>query len=137
MSVEDCLHEGKMRRSSPDIQLAKSMLSMSNLRLEFLNKQVIDDKNASILMSEYYEALREVFEAIMSIKGFKSYSHECITHFIKEILKEDVISEKFDRYRKIRNRINYYGKQVSKNETENASKEIKKIISILKNKYKF
>ena len=42
---------------------------------------------------------------------------------------------KFDRLRKIRNKINYYGQLVSVEEAKENIKEIKEIIDSLTNKY--
>mgnify|MGYP001560886570 FL=1 len=85
-------------------------------------------------MTNYYDVLRSILEAISSIKGYKIYSHEAFTSFLKE-LKEETLSRKFDRFRKIRNSINYYGKDISVEETRENIKEIKNMIQILIKKY--
>ena len=54
--------------------------------------------------------------------------------FIKE-KGEDVIALKFDRFRKIRNRINYYGKDISIEEVKEYVPEILIMIKELKEKY--
>ena len=132
MTWKDCLDENKARGASPDTALARAMVEMSGLRLDFLKSQKIDEKNASIIMSEYYEAMREVCEALISMKGYKVYSHECITFFLREVVGEDRIADIFDRYRKIRNKINYYGKKVGAAETMAAADEIKSTMSQLR-----
>ena len=135
MVWSDFIAKGVVRKVSVDMELSKSLVKMSNSRIEFLKKQIIADNSASILASEYYEALREVCEAIFAAKGFKVYSHEAITSFIKEILMDDNSAYIFDRYRKIRNSINYYGKQIGKEEARKASIEIPKLIEFFKSKY--
>ncbi len=124
-----------VRKATPDLELAKSLIKMSDARLQFLQKQEIDSSSASVIASEYYEAVREVCEAILAVRGFKVYSHEVITSFLSEILKDDYSSATFDRYRKIRNGINYYGKQIAREEAEKASSEIRQLIKSLKSKY--
>ena len=78
--------------------------------------------------------MRSILEAVSIIKGYKIYSHEAYTYFLQEI-KEDLISVKFDRFRKIRNSINYYGKDISIEETKENISEIKKMINLLIKKY--
>ena len=51
--------------------------------------------------------------------------------FLKEILKEPLISRKFDRYRKLRNGINYYGNEIEIITVEDALGEIPKILKYL------
>ena len=85
-------------------------------------------------MSNYYDILRSVLEAISSIDGFKIYSHEAFTFFLKD-KNELNVANKFDRYRQIRNKINYYGKEISIEETKENTQDIEKIIEYLIGKY--
>ncbi len=135
MSWEYFIEKKVVRKATPDTELAKSLVEMSERRLVFLQKQEIDNSSASIVASEYYEAVREICEAILAVKGFKVYSHEAITSFLLEVLKDDYSAATFDRYRKIRNGINYYGKQIAKEEAEKASSEIRLLVKSLKSKY--
>ena len=129
---KECMDEGKVRTASIDKGMSLSLIEMSDNRMDFLESQKISDRNASIIMSEYYEAMREVCEALITLKGFRCYSHECITFFIKEILEQEEIAIIFDRYRKVRNKINYYGKKVKPDFALQGKEDIKNIISELK-----
>ena len=132
---EDFLKSGKVRKAAPDIALAKSLISMSVSNLLFVSGNTITDKNASPILVNYYEALREICEAICVKNGFKVYSHEAFTSYLKEFLKEDRIAEAFDRLRKLRNGINYYGEQVSAGEAIASARDVKFLIETLKKKY--
>ena len=59
------------------------------------------------------------------------FDHLSITYFLKEIINKDEIAKKFDRLRKIRNGINYYGEDLNLETVEEALKEIPKIIKEL------
>jgi hypothetical protein len=56
---------------------------------------------------------REILEALALKNGFKIYNHECFCSFLKELCKEEKFSNEFNEFRKIRNQINYYAKEVS------------------------
>lgn len=129
---EECIRKETARKAAVDNELAKSLLKMSQRRISFISTVKLSDLNAPIILSESYEALREVCEALLAVKGYKVYSHECITAFLKEGLKDDWIAAGFDRYRKIRNSINYYGNIVTKEETLKGLKDINEIIEKLK-----
>lgn len=131
MLWEECLRREIARKSTKDKELANSLLKMSERRISFIEKINIDDLNAPIILTECYEALREVCEAILAVKGYKVYSHECITSFLKEILKEEILAEEFDRYRRIRNLINYYGISIAKEEAVKGFEEIRQLINKL------
>jgi hypothetical protein len=114
--------------------LIKSLTKNAAQDLSFLETLKINENSSRKIMSNYYEVLRSILEAISSKKGYKIYSHEAFTYFLKEI-GENLFSIKFDRYRRIRNSINYYGKSISMEETKENIKEIKKMIEKLVIKY--
>lgn len=132
---EDFIKNGKVRKGEPDIALAKSLVAMSASHFTFISAIKITEQNASPVLVNYYESLREICEAICARNGFKVYSHEAFTNYLKEKLNEERIAETFDRLRKLRNGVNYYGEQVNSAETEAAAKEIKVVNEILKKKY--
>lgn len=132
---EDFIKTGKVRKCQPDISLAKSLVAMSHKNLTFANSITLTDDNASPVLVIYYEALRELCEAICAKEGLKVYSHEAFTSFLKERLKENILAQKFDRLRILRNGVNYYGNSVGKTEAHGAAKDTKEIIQELKNKH--
>ena len=85
-------------------------------------------------MTNFYDVLRSILEAVSAIKEYKIYSHEAYVYFLQEI-GEELLAIKFDRFRRIRNSINYYGKDISIEETKENIFEIKKMINILIRKY--
>ena len=134
MKFSDFIEEGKVRKGTSDLQKVKSLIITSNNHINSIKDLEINETTAQTIMVIYYEALREIVEGLCLKEGFKVYSHEAFTYFLKE-KEELVISNKFDSYRKIRNSINYYGESISVEEAKNHKEEIIKIISQLKNKY--
>ena len=108
MTFEDFIAENKVKKTVVDTEKIKALVSNSEAYLESLSRIKIDKINSSLIASSYYESLRMIIEAIALKYGYNVYSHEAFTTFIYEILQEDLISKKFDRLRKIRNRINIF-----------------------------
>ncbi len=75
--------------------------------------------------------LREYCEAIGYLRGYKFLDHESIGYFLRDILKEQSVSMKFDRYRKLRNGINYYGEDIDIETVKEAIIEVPKLIKEL------
>ena len=134
MKFEDFIEKGLVRKTSKDKSLVRALLQNSKKDIEFLNGLKINEKSVRKIMTNFYDVLRSVLEAVSVIKGYKIYSHEAYIYFLKEI-KEDLLAIKFDRFRRIRNSINYYGKDISIEETKENIYEIKKMINILIKKY--
>lgn len=134
MKFEDFIEQGKVRKGSPETSKVKSLLEISNNHLLFLKNQQIDEISAGSILVTYYEALREVIEAICLKDGLKVYSHEAFTYFLKE-KGEDSTAIKFDNLRKLRNSVNYYGEKVNASEVKAAKEEIIEMIKELKSRY--
>lgn len=134
MNFQDFIKKGDVRKAGIDKVLAKSLLNTSKNDLLFFNNLKIDKNSARKIVSNCYDILRSILEAISALEGYKIYSHEAFTYFLKE-KNEDALSIKFDRFRKIRNSINYYGKSIEVKEAEDIVKDIKAMINLLINKY--
>ena len=93
----------------------------------------MDDVTATSKFSLAYESLREALEALAIKKGYKIYNHECYTYFLKEIIRESEKSDEFDSIRKIRNAVNYYGKELKPKQAEDLIKRIRNLRSFVLN----
>lgn len=113
MNWEECKKRGIVKEKTPRTEQIKSLINSSRKKFISYEQLKINSDTASSKVSLLYDSLRIILEALAIKKGFKIYSHDCITYFLKEVLNEEEISEKFDKYRIIRNGFNYYGEDVS------------------------
>ena len=102
------LNEGKAKKILPNKIRATSLLKSSIEAIETAKLIPLNTKTSKTILRELYEGLREYCEAIGLLHGYKFLDHESITYFLRDLLKEPIYN-KFDRYRKLRNGINYYG----------------------------
>lgn len=134
MKFDDFVVKGQARKVSKDMALAKSLLKMADQDTGYLKGLVVNEISARKLVSNYYDVLRSILEAIAILDGYKVYSHEAFTYFLK-YKGEPILAEKFDRFRKIRNGINYYGKDIGVEEAKENIKDIVRLIFELRAKY--
>ena len=134
MNLQDFINKQQVRKATKDISLAKSLLLNAKSDIEFLDRLEIDTISARKIMCNYYDVLRSILEAITALDGYKIYLHEAFTFYLKG-KGENVFAEKFDRFRKIRNGINYHGKGISIEEAKENKDQIKKLIGLLIEKY--
>ena len=109
---EDCKKRRFAKEVSLDEPLIDSLLFSSKNKFLSHEKLPLDEVTSSTKISILYESLREILEALAITKGYKIYNHECFSGFLKEICGNGEFSKIFDRFRKIRNRINYYGEVI-------------------------
>ena len=132
MDWKECNIKKLVKKINIDDNLIKSLLNSSQNKLISAKRLDMDETACSSIISLCYESLREVLEALAIKRGLKIYNHECYTPFLKEVINKEEISIKFDKFRKIRNRINYYEKEIGVEETENIKKEIIILIKQIK-----
>ena len=124
---DQSLAEGYVKRIPISTLRAKSLIKSAEEAIATAKDIPLKEGKLKSIFRELYEGLREYCEAMGYLKGYKFQTHEVITHFISDILKEENISKKFDRYRRLRNGINYYGESIAKETVQEALEEIPKI----------
>ncbi len=134
MDLTECKNKGLVKETRPDRNLLDSLIKSSSKKIKTVDLIELNSDSAASKISLAYDALRELLEALAIDKGFKIYNHECYSSFLKEILNESQIAVKFDSLRKIRNNLNYYGKEIEIEEAKSVLKEIKDLIKKIKTK---
>lgn len=134
MDFQSYINENKVIKGEKDFQKSKALIKISENNLKYLATLPVNDSLASTILVSCYEALRQTLEAMCLLEGYKVYSHEAYTSYLRE-LNEISISEKFDRLRKLRNGVNYYGKSVSRIVAKNAKIDVILVRSLLIEKY--
>ena len=135
------LNVGYVKKKTPDSEEAKALLEKAKNRLEYTKSREVNDKTSQFVLEDSYESIRESAQALMSIKGFKPYSHEATIAFIKELYSSDFNEEevyKFDRFRQLRNDSVYKAKPVINEDAKSsvlfAVEFINKVNLLLKSK---
>jgi hypothetical protein len=113
MDWEECRSKFIVKKVKPDKDMIESLLRSSDNKIETEQMLKMTEVTAASKLSLAYDSLREVLEALALKKGYKVYNHECYTAFLKEMLNESVKGDEFDDIRKIRNAVNYYGKNIN------------------------
>ncbi len=135
-TFKEFVHEGKVHKKSPDPAEARSLFQQAKERYADLQSLPLTEKNSSFRFEDAYECLREALQAFLSLEGYKPFSHEAIFSFAEEkgILQESQAA-RADRYREIRNDINYRGKKVTMEETKEIINFVKNALSFLEEKF--
>ena len=132
MGFENLIKVGIVKKVPIDVIRAKSLMKSSEQTLNSARKIPVEEERLKTILRELYESLRQYCEAVGYLRGYKFINHESIAVFLDEILGEKEISIKFDRYRKLRNGINYYGNDIDTSTVKEALKEIPLMVNKLK-----
>jgi hypothetical protein len=128
MNFKHNLKVKKIKKVFPDKIRASSLFKSSAQAIETARSIPLNNSTSKTILRELYEGLREYFEAEGYLKGYKFLDHESIGFFLRDILNNQHLFQKFDRYRKLRNGINYYGAEIDIETVKEALKEIPEVI---------
>jgi len=126
------------RKASPDIGEAGALLQKAEGRLDFSIKvRRIDENTATYIFEDIYECLKEAAQSLMSLKGYKPYSHEAVISFLREFFRfSESDLETFDRYRILRNKAVYRGERISATVCREALDFLLNFLPELKNEFR-
>ena len=119
---------------TPDKEKAKSILRMVSLLEERIKNQN-RNKMFSLIISDYYEIIKELITCILLLDGWKTLSHKDLIDYLKENYKEFSKYEIsiIDDLRTIRNKITYEGFFASFEYLERNEQNFKQMVNKLKN----
>ncbi|MBS3102603.1 hypothetical protein J4458_04095 [Candidatus Woesearchaeota archaeon] len=132
MDWKECVERRLAKKIHADIALINSLKETSKNKSISAASLEISEVTSSSVITLCYDSLRELLEALAIKHCYKIYNHECYTCFLKSVLSEEEIADAYDRIRKIRNAINYYGRKISIEEAEATIGEIKNLINLCK-----
>ena len=132
---DEFLKEGVVRKRTPDMPRARSLIEEAEKRNKFLNEILnkigLLDKNANYFIENSYDILIELIRAKLLIDGFSSSgkgAHEAEVSYMRKLDFNESDVGFMNDLRYFRNGILYYGK--------NFDKEYgKKVLSFLKKTY--
>lgn len=122
-----------LMKITPNKERANNILSMISL-IEGRIRLQDEEKMAALIISDYYEIIKELITAILLVDGYKTLSHRGLIDYTKENYKEFSQHEisVLDNLRILRNRITYEGFQIEKSYLSRNEDLFKSIVIKLK-----
>ncbi|MBI2545719.1 hypothetical protein HYV81_00915 [Candidatus Woesearchaeota archaeon] len=131
------LDKNLARKASPDPNEAQSLMNKAEGRLRYsIEVRKVTEQASTYIFEDIYECLREAGQSLMSLKGYKPYSHEALISFLIEMhaFKEADLNA-LDRYRNLRNKAVYRGEHISSETCKEALEFLRYFLPVLKKEY--
>ena len=126
-SWNDCVETHSVKKISPDIERANSLIKTSEERISIINE--INEKNCDFVFEDYYTSMLELLQALVIKKGYSVLNHLCLGYYVRDVLKKDDLFRIFDDLRYKRNALTYYGNRM---DFETAKASIEKCKELIK-----
>ena len=131
MDWKECL-EGEVSAVSRNAEIARSLMQLCKARREIADG--MPRKYPALVAEVYYEIIKELATALLSLRGYKSYSHKCLASFLEKFYPDRLSGKEIrmiDTLRVIRNDIGYRGVFTGQDFLERNEKEIKEVMEKL------
>ena len=129
MNLKKAIDSGLIRIVPSNRARAESLRKASLESLEVINQIPLTEKSSKIILRDLYECLRQHIEAEGFEKGYKSETHDSLKYIIDEVIKKHSLLKDFDKLRRLRNGINYYGDDIN---IETVKYYLKKVPEMIK-----
>jgi hypothetical protein len=128
--------EGKVKKRSIDVSMARSLMELSKKHLEYIRSQKISKENARFLFKDIYDTIRESSQSLMCLRGFKPLSHEAIIAFLRDVMLVEIkYVDGFNRFRVLRNRVSYEAVDLDDETCNEAFEFLKEFLLMIKKIY--
>jgi len=108
--IELWLKVKAIRNRQKDIEKIKSMIKSAEINAQVVKKIRIDENTATLIFREIYESIRQLGDAKWWILGYEPLNHEVSMEVLREFeIKDKIKLNSLERFKKIRNDINYMG----------------------------
>jgi hypothetical protein len=129
MEWDECCEKKIIKPIHPDINRAISQRKIAQSKIA--SSRILTDNDYYAKISLLYESLRELLECLALEKGYGISNHECYKAFISRVLGLNHEAHIFDRLRKARNGINYYGEEMDWEKARVILDDLKYMIKVI------
>lgn len=131
---EEYIKTGIVKKKSPDINRANSLIKESTKNQNVLNKIIskmgIDNENSNLIIKNTYDIIMEKIRSKMMKEGYFSHgkgAHEAEVAYLRKLKFPENDVQFLNQLRYFRNGITYYGKSFDKEYAQKVTLFLKKI----------
>lgn len=135
-NFENYLEGPKIKKEKPDLSKAKGLIKMALNDSKRVLDEEITEEGSSYAFKNAYDVIRSAITAHMALEGYNSYSHTAVIAYARDVLSvpENEIS-KLNKFRKIRNNIEYRAEKVTEKETKDIVKFMESFLEKMNSKF--
>lgn len=127
--------ENKVFERKEDLSAARSLFSIAKTRIMDNDQRERTDEKVPLIVEAYWEIIKQLITAALTLNGYKSYSQECLVSHLQEFYDfSEAELDLIDELRKLRNDIDYRGRYLKMDYLNRKEDKIEGIISKLKEK---
>lgn len=113
------LETSAVREDEPDHSKARGMMEMAFSDMERVREEKISEESASYVFKNAYDVIRTSVTALMASDGYHPYSHTAVVAYARDELSvPSSEASKLNKFRNLRNNIQYRASRVTKKEAE-------------------
>lgn len=135
ITFKECLAKGFVQKVKKDKKTAQAVYKIASKKLFVQSSIPIDKDHLEVKFSLFFHSLTQFLDSLALQEGYKILTLDSYVAFMKDILKETILSKRFTSLVETYKQIKHEGKHLDKEEFENHLANLMELLSFIGEKY--
>lgn len=135
MNFKEHLANGFVEKVKTDKKTAHAVYKLASKKLLVQSFVPMDKDHIEVRFTLFFDSLTQFLDSLALEKGYRILTVDAYYAFMKDILKETVLSKRFDKLVDAYKLMKYEGKLLTKNEFEDHVANLMELLSFIGEKY--
>jgi hypothetical protein len=135
MSFQDYVKNGFVQKVKPDKKTAYAVYKLASKKLFVQSSVPIDQDHLEVKFSLFFHSLAQFLDSLALQEGYKILTLDAYVSFMKDILKETILSKRFAHVVETYKLMKHEGKLLTKEEFEEHLANLMELLSFIGEKY--
>lgn len=135
MNFKEYLSKGFVQKVKPDKKTAHAVYKLASKKLFVQSNVPIDKDHLEVKFSLFFHSLTQFLDSLALQEGYKILTLDAYVAFMKDILKETILSKRFAHLVETYKLMKHEGKHLEKEEFENHLANLMELLSFIGEKY--
>lgn len=135
MNFQDCIKKGFVQKVRPDKKTAHAVYKLASKKLFVQSSVPIDKDHLEVKFSLFFHSLTQFLDSLALQEGYKILTLDAYVSFMKDVLKESILSNRFSQIVETYKLIKHEGKTLTEEEFESQLANLMELLSFIGEKY--
>ena len=135
MDFKEHLAKGFVEKVKTDKKTAHAVYKLASKKLLVQSFVPMDKDHIEVRFTLFFDSLTQFLDSLALEKGYRILTVDAYYAFMKDVLKETVLSKRFDKLVDAYKLMKYEGKLLTKNEFEDHVANLMELLSFIGEKY--
>ncbi|MGV8131654.1 MAG: hypothetical protein ACP5N7_06160 [Candidatus Pacearchaeota archaeon] len=135
MNFKECKEKGFIENVKGDKKIAHAVYKLASKKLLVQSFIPMDKDHVEVRFTLFFDSLTQFLDSLALEKGYRILTVDAYFVFMKDVLKENILSKRFAKLVEAYKLMKYEGKLLTKEEFEDHVANLMELLSFIGEKY--